>query len=92
MRSRFEVYCEILYWGLLAIRNQADDSELCRSMADHLHNLPALLEDFDNEDLHRFYWDIERPCFIRRSPPQGLVRFQALWAELEEATRQERGT
>lgn len=92
MRSRFEVYCDILHWGLLNIRNYADDSKRCYAEADHLHNLPELLRNFDNEDLHRYYWEAMRPSFIRRSRPEWLERFQELWAELEEAGRRESGT
>jgi hypothetical protein len=40
MRSRFEIYCDILRQGLLAIRNSVDDPERCYAEADHLHNLP----------------------------------------------------
>lgn len=91
MRSRYEVYCDILNWGLLNIRNYADDSERCYAVADHLHNLPELLRNFDNEDLHKFYWDITRPSFISHSRPEWRGLFQELWVELDEATRGERG-
>jgi hypothetical protein len=87
MRTRFEIYCDILTLGLLAIRNNASDSEWCHAVADHLHNLPELLRHFDKEELHQYYWEAMRPSFIRSSKPERLWRFQQLWAELEEATR-----
>lgn len=89
MRSRFEIYCDILYWGLLDIRSHADDPVRCFEEADHLHNLPELLRNFDKEELHRFYWDVMRECFISRSKPELLGRFQQLWDELEQATIRE---
>jgi hypothetical protein len=89
MRSRFEIYCDILYRGLLNIRNHADDSERCYAEADHLHNIPELLHHFDNEELHRYYWEAMRPSFIAQSKPEWLGLFQHLWAELEEANRRE---
>ena len=89
MRSRFEIYCDIMYWGLLNIRNHADNAESCFAEADHLHNIPELLRNLDNEDLHRYYWDVMRPSFISQSSPESLGRFQELWAELEEASRRE---
>jgi hypothetical protein len=91
MRSRFEIYCDIIYWGLLNIRNNSDNPKRCHAEADHLHNLPALLRQFHNEGLHREYWDIMRPCFISNAESDWLWRFEQLWAELAEATRAETG-
>ena len=89
MRSRFEIYCDILYWGLLNIRNHSGDAQRCFEEADHLHNMPELLRNLDNEELHRFYWDVMRECFISRSKPEWLGRFEELWQELEQATLRE---
>jgi hypothetical protein len=89
MRTRFEIYCDILSVGLLNIRSQADDPERCFGEADHLHNIPGLLRNSGNEALHRYYWEVERPSFVGRSKPEWLLPFKQLWAELEEATRRE---
>jgi hypothetical protein len=91
MRSRFEIYCDILYRGLVTIRNCANDPERCFAEADHLHNLPDLLRSFANEDLHRYYWEAMRPSFIGQSKPEWLGQYHHLWVELEEATRRETG-
>ena len=85
MRSRFEIYCEILRRGLLNIRFHADDQERCFVEADHLHNIPELLCDFNNEALHDYYWSATRPSFINASKPEWLTSFKELWAELEAA-------
>ncbi len=90
-RSRFEIYCDILYWGLIQIRNHSADSKRSYAEADHLHNLPALLQNLDNEELHREYWDIARVCFIESSPQEWLKRYQDLWQELAKATEEETG-
>lgn len=89
MRTRFEIYCDILYCGLKNIVYFSDDSKRCLAEADHLHNIPELLRNPQDERLHRFYWDAMRPSFISVSQPEWLVRFERLWAELEEANRRE---
>ena len=90
MRSRFDIYCDILFWGLLNIRNLSHDPQRCIAEADHLHNIPELLRNFHNKDLHRYYWEAMRPSFINASKPEWLPRFQELWAELEAANVRER--
>ncbi len=75
MRSRFEIYCDLLRVGLLNIRYHARDSERCHAQSDHLHNIPELLRTFDNEDLHRFYWNVTRRSFIGQSKPEWLSQF-----------------
>lgn len=89
MRSRFEIYCDILSWGLLVIRNHADDRDRCFAEADHLHNIPDLLQNLTNEALHHYYWEAMRPSFISQSKPECLGHYQELWRELEEANRSE---
>lgn len=62
-----EVILEILFRGLLRIRNLGwqGDSAGCASEADHLHNLPNLLRDYSPE-LLSFYWEVERPLYCDR--------------------------
>jgi hypothetical protein len=50
--------------SLLRVRSAAGagDAPLCFIEADHVHNLPALLENF-SEQLLRFYLDVERPSY-----------------------------
>src|SRR4051794_19292143 len=58
---------EILYVGLLRVRNagSAGDAALCMIEADHLHNLPALLQN-PAEDLLEFYLETERDAYLRQ--------------------------
>jgi len=87
MRSSFAIYCDILRRGLLNIRIHSSDQERCFAEADHLHNIPELLGAFENEALHRYYWDVMRPCFIKTAKPEWLSGFHELWQELELANR-----
>jgi hypothetical protein len=78
------IVTEILRTGLLQIRiaGWSGDSNLAAQLADHLHNLPNLLQDFSEEKL-TFYWDVERPSF-RDSVDDSLVKpYTDLWAQLE---------
>jgi hypothetical protein len=52
---------ELLRWTLLYVRNHSNDTRNCFALADHMHNVPDLLEDFTAERL-RYYWEVERPC------------------------------
>lgn len=89
VRTRFQIYCDILRIGLLNIRNSSNDPEHCFAEADHLHNLPELLLNLDHEGLHRYYWEAMRPSFIGQSKPEWIVMYHELWRELEEATHRE---
>lgn len=71
MRTRYAIYCDILYRGLINIRmaGHAGDSERCHVEADHLHNIPELLGQLDNEALHEFYWETMRPSYLSQCKP-----------------------
>lgn len=84
MRSRFEIYCDILYVGLKNIGNYSNDPDRCLAEVGHLHNVPELLRNMQNERLHTYYWKAMRPSFISVSKPEWTTRFEQLWAEVEE--------
>jgi hypothetical protein len=76
-----KIITEILTAGLLRIRAlgwSGANTERCAVEADHLHNLPALLNDFKPE-LLAYYWDAERVSFIERSSPEEVEGFEPLW-------------
>ena len=79
-----EIYTDILYRGLLAIRG-ADDLKFARAIADHLHNLPHLLQRLEHAGLHDYYWSVERASFLRQVTPEQARVFETLWRELEAA-------
>jgi hypothetical protein len=55
---------DLLTGTLLAIRNKPTDANLCYAHADHMHNVPDLLARFHPDRL-AYYWEIERPSFVR---------------------------
>lgn len=75
---------QILKVGLLQIRaaGEADDSETCAAIADHLHNLPDLLTS-DGAERLVYYWDVEWPDFIDRAPPAISAPFDPHWQSLQ---------
>jgi hypothetical protein len=83
-RDIVEVLLEIMGHGILRIRLLAGAKEVrkCFVEADHLHNLPALVADY-HPDLLRFYWNTERPLFMRQVPESERRDFEPLWNRLE---------
>ncbi len=86
-----EVLLDVLAWGLVKIRHLgwAGQADRCAVEADHLHNLPRLLADYQPEGL-LYYWDVERVCYIKIAPPEHLPAWESFWEQLEphvEATR-----
>jgi hypothetical protein len=79
------VLLQILEFALLQIRARGwqGDGQGCAREADHVHNLPALLTNYSDE-LLRFYWEVERPSFIKRCAPADREGYEPLWAELAE--------
>jgi hypothetical protein len=79
------VILHILQVAVLRIRagGWKGDGPRCALEADHVHNLPALLINY-SEDLLRFYWEVERPSFMKRCGPADLKGYEPLWAELAQ--------
>jgi hypothetical protein len=65
MQARQQAYAEILRWGLLAIREAAyaGKMKVCEVEADHIHNLPSLLDE-PNEARHQCYIGQERSYYL----------------------------
>jgi len=78
-----DVVLEILSHGVLRIRAFASAGwvEKCFVESDHLHNLPAIVGDYMPERL-RYYWDVERPCFMRQVPESERRDLQPMWDKL----------
>ena len=64
MRAKRQIYAEILYRGLLAIRNSSKNSVYCHVTADFLHNVPhhTLEENFNELDF--FFLNIEVDSYL----------------------------
>jgi hypothetical protein len=78
-----KIIVQILQTGIVRIRAMAwsKETDKCALEADHLHNLPELLNDFSAERL-KYYWDIERPSFMRQSSSAERAMFEPLWDQL----------
>ncbi len=78
-----ETLTKILSTGLLRIRELgwSNNPARCALEADHLHNLPSLLVEYDADRLG-YYWECERPTFIERSAPEDVHLFEPLWQAL----------
>jgi hypothetical protein len=73
--------------GLLRIRALAwsGQTDLIATEADHLHNLPALIADYDPERL-KYYWEVERPSYIGQMPVAHVGGWEPLWTDLRPFT------
>jgi len=78
-----DVLLDILKVGLLRIRalGHAGDAESCRVEADHIHNIPTLIQSFSWEAL-LYYYNTERIGFTGRTSCN-LDEFRSLWDKLD---------
>lgn len=83
-----KVIAEILQTGLLRIRalGWSGKSEDCAREADHLHNLPRLLNDYSLDSL-RYYWEVERPAYCSRGDGNATA-FAPAWERLHHLLKQ----
>lgn len=92
MNCPFEVartLWQILEFGIIYSRSAGwlNDAKLAAVEADHVHNLPRLLGNYDERNL-RYYWRVERACYLRQRDKLGLpllTSFNPLWGELLKA-------
>ena len=82
-----ELVHDTLRIGILRIRSNgwSQNPERCAIEADHLHNLPALLNDYRPELLD-YYLRVERMNFRAKSVSEDIVCFQPLWDALIQRT------
>ena len=79
------IVTRILEVGLLRCRAAAwsGDAARCAIEANHLHNLPSLLNEFSAEKL-KYYWDTERAGFVEASSDVTISEFYPLWDALRQ--------
>lgn len=79
------ILLEILQYSLLGIRAAGWDghADRCALEADHVHNLPALLQSVKPELLHH-YWEVDRRSFVAARAEIGIGSddFHPLWEKL----------
>ena len=76
--AREQAYLDLLHRGLVQLRNFAHSGnvELSRIEADHLHNIPSLLNE-DNEHRHEYYIRGERGLYLQRLRELGADEYLA---------------
>lgn len=74
---------KLLYHTLMSIR-ATKDPELTFVLSDHAHNIPDLVDRYTPETF-RYYWEVERPCFLQAMERLGLPfrSFQDQWTVIE---------
>jgi hypothetical protein len=87
MRSPDDIQTQlltILAIGILNIRShcEAQRYHLCRAEADHLHNIPGLIEHFSMEKL-AYYLEIEVAQYLRDMSDKPRSDLQAQWNALK---------
>jgi hypothetical protein len=97
LQARREAYLGLLEHGLVAIRRsaRAGQLQLCVAEADHIHNIPSLLDE-TNEHRHRYYIREERGLYLQRLEELGEVEYHKAmapwftwaWRVLEEIAQQ----
>jgi hypothetical protein len=84
-----QAFLDVLRWTLIYIRAEATDVRLSVAYADHAHNIPDLLKEFQPERL-RYYWEVERECFLRALQQIGRhlpAPFEEPWSVIESEYR-----
>lgn len=78
------ILLEILSVAALNIRaaGYAGDAKRCHAEADHVHNLPSLLQDYWPEGLD-YYWRHQRSNFVGQSGAYNIRQFETLWDQLK---------
>ena len=80
------ILLQMMTTGFVRIRSWADDPARCLALSDHLHNLPELVRDFSPARLS-YYWNVERPSFLRRCVGEDRRAFEPSWEELQPFVR-----
>jgi hypothetical protein len=79
---------EILRIGLLRVRaaGYAGRAKECALEADHLHNLPRVIQTLAAKEL-LYYYSVERPSFAKQSTSD-VKDLEPLWEELGTLLRE----
>jgi hypothetical protein len=78
-----DVVAELLYRGIIRARAFAHPGyeKRCFIETDHVHNLPHIINDFKVDRLE-YYWNIERPLFMKQVPANETQDLAPLWDQL----------
>jgi hypothetical protein len=80
-----DVVAELIYRGVIRARAfaQPGHEKRCFIETDHVHNLPHIINDFKVERL-QYYWNLERPLFMKKIPLTEMQDLTPLWDTLGE--------
>jgi hypothetical protein len=78
-------FLEILYHTLLHVRSYANKQAVCFALADHAHNIPHFIGS-PKPELLRFYWEVERPCFLGKMQElaESVSIFEPAWQIIQQ--------
>jgi hypothetical protein len=77
------ILLEIVHSGLLNARlaGWSGNAAQAATEADHVHNLPDIIADYTPGRL-RYYWEVERTCYLANPRPVLVASFQDHWDRL----------
>lgn len=86
--TRRGIYLQIIAQALMNIRESGSvsNNEQCVLEAEHVHNIPQFLEQYD-ERREDYYWTVERRSYLSYSDTYFSSRFDSLWKQLEATPR-----
>jgi hypothetical protein len=60
MKSKQQIYAELLQYGIVFIRNNSKNAMACHIVADFLHNIPICMLNahFDEDDFYFLNFDV----------------------------------
>lgn len=82
------LYLELLTCAILQARGAAwaGDAEQAARELDHVHNLPALLADYDPQR-ENYFLNVEHPAYVRGSGPKTSTEITQLVDEIANSVR-----
>ena len=82
--ERREAYLQILRRAILRLRvSPSGDHSQCFIEADHVHNIPELLIN-PIPYKEKYYFEVERVCYLRDARPGYAEEFAPFWEKLAE--------
>jgi len=77
------ILTRIVTFGLVQARAAGWSGDAARAAleADHVHNLPRLISEFDPDSL-AYYWEAERASYLNQADPESASLFEPLWHDL----------
>jgi hypothetical protein len=77
------VVLDLIRWGIYKARIAGWSGDAARAAveADHIHNLPDLISDYEDHRL-RYYWEYERAAYLAKVGREEAGSWSSFWDEL----------